>query len=84
MACQLQLADNTIYQVTRCGESSNNNLWIDGLDMTLVEAVAIFSDPTKSSHIVAYGNVEHDGYTKLIHVSLSNEELIKVALKKEA
>lgn len=65
-----------------CGESEGV-LWINGLQMTILEAVTIFSDTSKTSHIVAPGDIAHDGYTQLIHLSL-NEGLVKVALRKEA
>lgn len=76
--------NNTItYQIGWCG-AADGVLWIDGLDMTLSEAVTLFSDTVNTSHIVAYESTEHDGYTELIHLSLNYDGLVKVALRKEA
>jgi gentisate 1,2-dioxygenase len=82
MLWPITLNNNQTFHVRWCG-AADGVLWIDGLDMTLAEAVALFSDTAKTSHIVAYDSVEHDGYTQLIHLSLS-EGLVKVALRKEA
>lgn len=79
----ITLNNNQTFQVKWCG-AADGVLWIDGLDMTFVEAVVLFTDITNTSHIVAYGNVEHDGYTELIHLSLDYGGLVKVALRKEA
>ena len=78
---KILLADNTELDVSWCG-ANQGVLWIDGLTTTLMEAITIFSDPVKTAHIIAPGNVSHDGYTNLIHLSLT-EGLVKVALRKE-
>lgn len=77
----VKLNDETEFQVRWCG-AADGFLWIDGLDISLSDAAIIFSDPTKTSHIVAYGTFEHDGYTKLVHLSIY-DGLTKVALRKE-
>lgn len=76
------LADETELQVKYCGEDSNI-LWMEVYGLTIPEAVSIFTDKTKTSKIIAYENVVHEGYTNLIHVSV-REGTIAVALKKEA
>ena len=81
MLWPVTLNNNDTFQVKWCG-AADGILWIDGLDMTLSEAVTLFSDTDNTFRIVAYNSIEHDGYTQLIHLSL-NEGLVKVALRKE-
>lgn len=78
---KILLADNTELPVTWCG-ANQGVLWVDGLTTTLMEAITIFSDSTKTARIVAPGGIIHENYTNLIHLSLT-EGLLKVALKKE-
>jgi hypothetical protein len=76
---KILLNDGSEYVVKWCGANSGV-LWIDGLVMTILEAIPIFSDQTKTSHIIAPGNVSHDGYINLIHISAA-DGLVKVALR---
>jgi len=80
MLWPIVLNDGVTFQVQWCG-ASDGVLWIKGLDISLLEASAVFSDVNKTSRIIAYGNIEHEGYIKLIHLSLQ-EGLVKVALHK--
>ncbi len=79
----ITLNDDTTISVVWCGVSEGV-LWADGLPMTLLEAMTIFSDNTKTSKItVALPETIHEGYTELIHVSTNYDGAIKVALRKE-
>lgn len=78
---KILLNGGTELDVKWCG-ASDGVLWVNGLAMSIQEAAVIFSDTSKTSHIVAPGDIAHDGYTQLIHLSL-NEGLIKIALRKE-
>ena len=79
---KILLNDGTELEIDWCG-ASDGVLWADGLHLTLMEAIAIFSDITKTCKIVAPIDIIHTGYTKLIHLNLSFEGLTKVALRKE-
>lgn len=80
MLWPITLNNNQTFQVRWCG-AADGVLWIDGLDMSFADAVFIFSDISKTSKIIAYRSVEHNGYTELIHISIS-QGLIKIALRK--
>ena len=82
-AKKIRLNDNSELEVNWCG-ASEGFLWIDGIKMELVDAVVLFSDPTKTSRITAPDEILHEGYTKLINVSLSPiDGQIKLALQKQ-
>ena len=82
-AKKIRLNDGTELEVNWCG-ASEGILWIDGIKMELVDAVFLFSDPTKTSSITAPDERLHEGYTKLIHISLSPiDGQIKLALQKQ-
>lgn len=81
MLMKILLNDATELRISWCG-AADGILWVDGLSLTLAEALVIFSDPTKTAHIIAPGERVHDGYTTLIYLSLY-DGLVKVALKKE-
>ena len=67
---KVRLSDGTELEVNWCG-ASEGILWIDGIKMGLMDAVVLFSDPTKTSSITAPYEILHEGYTKLINISLS-------------
>ena len=80
---KVRLSDGTELEVNWCG-ASEGILWIDGIKMELVDAVVLFSDPNKTSRITAPYEILHEGYTKLIHISLSPiDGQIKLALQKQ-
>ena len=80
---KVRLSDNSELEVNWCG-ASEGILWIDGIKMELVDAVILFSDPTKTSSITAPYEIRHEGYTKLINISLSPiDGQIKLALQKQ-
>lgn len=69
----ITLADDSVYEVSRCG-ADGGYLWINltsPLDM--VEAVNIFADPEKTATIVhdfdGNDHVIFEGYTKLSRIS---------------
>ena len=66
---KVRLSDGTELEVNWCG-ASDGILWIDGIKMELMDAVVLFSDPTKSLSITAPYEILHEGYTKLINISL--------------
>ena len=78
---KIKLSDETELDVNWCG-ASEGILWVDGLHSTLLEAMAIFSDPLKTTSITAPDEKVHTGYTQLIHVSINYDGLVKVALRK--
>ena len=75
------LNDGTEFNVRWCG-AAEGILWIDGLNLSFADAIAIFSNPEKTARITAFGGIEHDGYITVIHMSLY-EGLLKLALRKE-
>ena len=80
---KVRLSDGTELEVNWCG-ASEGILWIDGIKMELMDAVVLFSDPTKTSSITAPYEILHEGYTKLINISLSTiDGQIKLALQKQ-
>lgn len=79
----ITLYDGTILEVKWCG-SAEGVLWADGLSMTFLEALTMFSDKTKTAKItVSPTEIVHEDYTNLIHMSTNYDGLIKVALRKE-
>ena len=78
---KIKLSDETELDVNWCG-AAEGVLWIDGLHLTLLEAMAIFSDPLKTTSITAPDEKVHVGYTQLIHISINYDGLVKVALRK--
>jgi hypothetical protein len=78
----ISLNDDTPLSVSWCG-AADNVLWISGIGLSLQLAMSIFSDPSKTSRITAYGTTVHEGYTRLIHIVVDNDGTIKVALRKE-
>lgn len=79
---KIRLNDGSELEVKWCG-AAEGILWIDGIKMELVDAVTLFSDPTKTAVIVAPYEIIHEGYTRLINISLSPiENDIKLALQK--
>lgn len=82
MLQKILLNDGTELDVTWCGDA-DGILWIDGLHLTLMEAITIFSDVDRIYKIVAPVDIVHNGYTKLIHLSFSRGGLTKVALRRE-
>ena len=83
MSQTIQLNDEAVLNVSWCG-ASEGILWVDGLSMTLLEALTIFSDSSKTSIITVQPEAKiHEGYTTLIHLSVTYGGLTKVALRKE-
>lgn len=78
----LKLNNGAEYMVNWAG-AADGILWISGLDIPFIEAVNLFSFSGNTSTIVAPGNIIHDGYTTLLHVSLESDGTIKIALRKE-
>lgn len=80
----IHLNDDSELEVAWCG-AAEGVLWVDGLNLTMMEALTIFSDKTKTSIVTTnpQGAV-HEGYTNLIHISNTYDGLTKVALRKEA
>lgn len=78
---KIKLSDETELDVNWCG-AAEGVLWVDGLHLTLLEAMATFSDPLKTTSITAPDEKVHDGYTNLIHISINYDGLVKVALRK--
>lgn len=69
----ITLADGTVYEVTRCG-ADGGYLWLNLKDdLSMVEAVQVFDDPTKTITITHdYDGNDHvifEGYTKLSRLS---------------
>lgn len=79
---KILLNDNTELEVAWC-DAADGVLWANGLHLTFMEAVTIFSDLAKTSKIVGSMDIVFEGYTNLIHISLY-KGLVKVALRKEA
>lgn len=79
---KLLLSDNTELDISAAG-AAEGILWIWLPEMSILEAALIFSDHNKTRTITAYGDVVHEGYTELIHLSTEYEGGIKVALRKE-
>jgi hypothetical protein len=78
---KIQLNDGSELEVNWCG-AAEGVLWIDGLNLTLLEALPIFSNPSKTASITAPDEKVHTGYTQLIHISINYDGLVKVALRK--
>jgi len=79
---KIRLNDGDELDVSWCG-ASEGILWVDGLNLSLADAATLFSDPAKTSTIIAPVNIIHTGYTNLMHISINYDGLIKVALKKQ-
>lgn len=77
----LLLNDGTELNIIRCG-ASEGILWTVLPGLTMLEAVAIFSDKAKTSKLEAF-DIEYLDYTELIHISTEYDGSIKVALRKE-
>ena len=78
---KIKLSDETELDVNWCG-AAEGVLWVDGLSLTFVEALGIFSNASKTASIIAPDEKVHVGYTQLIHVSINYDGLVKVALRK--
>jgi len=46
------------------------------------EALPIFSNPEKTSVITVYGDVVHENYINLIHLSVEQDGQVRIALRK--
>ena len=79
---KILLNDNTELEIERCG-ASEGVLWTVLPGLTMLEAMTIFSDTSKTSKIIAYNDFEYLGYTELIHISIDYDGAIKVALRQE-
>ena len=77
----MTLNDGSEHRVTMCG-AAEGVLWIYLVNSTMQEALPIFSDPEKTSVITAYGDVVHENYITLIHLSVEQDGLVRIALRK--
>ena len=75
------LNDGTILSVYYCG-ASDGVLWMDGIEMSIMDCASLFANTSVSSKIIAYGDIEHLGYTKVVSLSL-NDGVVKVALRRD-
>ena len=78
---KIKLADDTELNIGYCGVSEGI-MWIALPELAMMDAFQIFSDKTRTQTIVAYGDVVHEGYTDLIHLSIEYDGGVKVALRK--
>lgn len=63
--------------------AAQNILWISGLSMTIKQAVDIFTSKEHLSKIEPSSESPYIGYTELFFVSIEDDGLIKVGLRKE-
>ena len=77
---QLTLKDGTVIPITMCG-AADGVLWITVPDLGINEAVSIFSLPSKTEKITAYGTEKYNNYTELINLTLDHDGQIRIALR---
>lgn len=81
---KLILADETVLYVGMVGTYDDGPLYIDVTGKTFAECAMIFSDATKTAHMVydtTLEQMEYDGYTALTAMKLENG-YIKVTMRK--
>lgn len=81
------LNNGKIYDCPFCGLASVGILYVDILGVTLVEALAAFSDPANTRHMeyIAGGKTTvYDGYTKIIGVeyAYNDSSAVRVAQRR--
>lgn len=72
---KLILADGTTLNVGLCGTYDGGPLYIDVIGKTFTECAQIFSDTTKTVHMVydtTLEQIEYTGYTELRALNLEN------------
>lgn len=81
---RLILGDETVLENSEAGYAEHV-LWCFLKNVTMLQAATLFLDATKTDHIrFEYGEMadEYDGYTNCIHIAVSDDDRINVALKK--
>lgn len=59
-------------------------LWIDGLKLNMAEVFEVFSNTENTRVIEAPGKVIHEGYTRLVEISLNEDGTIRICLEKRS
>lgn len=84
----VKLADETILDCS-AGYDGDVTLWVwtnDGLKMNFAQALAIFSDTTKTTHIETYHRESligsYDGFTRLYTIRQNESGKIDIGLRK--